>query len=122
MGIMCPPAIPHISINRIKIRGGGVITLNGNTFAANDKEFKKLGHCNGYYRVHRRSVSILDPQKKKVGVINCHGVLACATLLDDGSYWYNYDTIKVVGTYQSYTQSVEEPMAVLKQFGINPIN
>jgi hypothetical protein len=83
-----------------------MITLNGNKFAANDKEFtsslfSKGGTCVGFYRTFKNTINILDMQKVKVGIINKHKVLALATKRDDGKWWYSYGDIPLVGVYGS---------------------
>ena len=88
-----------------------MLTLNGKKFAANDKEFIKSlftgpTTCVGYYRVNKRSISIMDQQKNKVGVI-ANNVLATATKQDKG-YWYSYATPAIVGDYKSYMEEMNE--------------
>ena len=97
-----------------------MITLNGNNFAANDKEFVNSlfttgGTCAGYYKVNSKSINILNMQKEKVAVINGHGLLCKATKTNDGKWWYNFGDIKEVGKYESYIQKVNEPKAILKE-------
>ena len=89
-----------------------MIELNGKKLALNDKEFS--GSCVGYYKVNKRSISILDANKQKVGVINARGVLGSATKVD-GGYWYSYADIDIIGRYESYMKSVEEPTNIIKQ-------
>ena len=89
-----------------------MITLNGNKFAETDSEFVDSlftdKTCNGMAKRFKRKIDLFNPQGEKVGVINKHGALCCATQLDDGQYWYNFATIKEVGEYDSYMQSVED--------------
>jgi len=99
-----------------------MIKLNGKKLALNDAElstslFSKGGTCVGYYKVNKASVSILDQHRKKVGVINRHGVLLSATKVEK-SYWYSYQDIKIIGAYESYMQSVNEPMNIIKSLNI----
>jgi hypothetical protein len=96
-----------------------MITLNGKKFAANDAEFTeslfdKTGTCVGYYKRMKNSVKLFDMQKNLIGVINKHGCLCCATMMECGRYWYSFATIKLIGEYESYRQSVEEPMNILR--------
>ena len=96
-----------------------MIELNGKKLALNDKEFTESlfipgGSCVGYYKVNKRSISILDANKQKVGVINARGVLGSATKVD-GGYWYSYADIDIIGRYESYMKSVEEPTNIIKQ-------
>ena len=90
-----------------------MITSNGKKFAQSNKEFinslfDKDGTCVGYARKYKHSVVLMDMQKNKVGVINRHGVLGCATKQVDGKYWYSYADVDLVGRYESYTQQVNE--------------
>lgn len=96
-----------------------MITLNGKKFAANNNEFTlslfdKTGTCVGYYKRMKNSVKLFDMQRNMIGVINKRGVLCCATKLDDGKYWYSYATIKIIGEYESYMQSVEDPKNIIR--------
>ena len=77
-----------------------MIELNGKKLALNDDEFTNSlftpgGTCVGYYKVNKRSISILDMNKNKVGVINARGVLGAATKVD-GGYWYSYADIDII--------------------------
>jgi hypothetical protein len=95
-----------------------MITLNGKKFAKNDDEFTsslfdKSGTCVGFYKRMRNSVKLFDMQKNLIGVINKHGCLCCATMMESGQYWYSFATIKLVGEYDSYSQSVAEPKNIL---------
>ena len=96
-----------------------MITLNGKKFAKNISEFTEslfnndgLGTCVGFYKRTKCTVILMDHQQQRIGVINKHGCLCCATLQDDGRYWYSFATIKQIGEYDSYMQSVEEPRAI----------
>jgi len=100
-----------------------VIELNGKKFAANENEFtaslfEGSGTCVGFYRVNKRTISLLNPQKEKVGVITCHRVLAKATKRDEGGFWHSYGDIKEVGKYESYLQETQEIQSVLQRFNI----
>lgn len=95
-----------------------MITLNGKKFAANEKEFTeslfdKTGTCVGYYKRMKNSVKLFDMQMNLIGVINKHGVLCSARLLENGKYWYSFATIKLIGEYENYRQSKEEPASIL---------
>jgi hypothetical protein len=95
-----------------------MITLNGKKFAANEAEFTsslfdKNGTCVGYYKRMKNNVKLFDMQMNLIGVINKHGCLCCATLLETGKYWYSFATIKLIGEYESYRQSTEEPARIL---------
>jgi hypothetical protein len=96
-----------------------MIKLNGRKLAKDDKEmidslFHSDGTCVGYYRVNKKTISILDHQKNKVGVINQHGCLCSARKVEKG-YWYSFCTIDIIGEYESYIQSCEEPRKLLKE-------
>ena len=86
-----------------------MIILNGKKFAQNDNEFtdslfNKGGTCVGYYRKYKKSISLLDHNKEKVGIINSDYVLAKATKQDDGRYWYSFANPSIVGEYDSYIE------------------
>jgi len=96
-----------------------MITLNGKKLAESESEFmdslfQSGGTCVGYAKRNKKSVTILDMQRNKVGMINAHGVLCAATKLDNGKTWYSYATIKIIGEYQSYMQEVTECKALVK--------
>jgi len=96
-----------------------MIILNNKKFASNEEEFinslfEKEGTCVGYYKKNKSSITLQDHNKQKIGVINKHGVLCAASLLESGKWWYSFMTIKLIGEYKSYMQSVEEPTALIK--------
>jgi hypothetical protein len=98
-----------------------MLVLNGTKLAENEKEFIDSlfsigGTCSGYIKVNKRSISILNQQKEKVGVINRHGVLCCATKLKDGKWWYNFADIKIIGRYESHIQEVNECESALEKY------
>lgn len=95
-----------------------MVTLNGKMFAETDKEFIDSlflngGTCVGYAKRNKKSVTLLNMQKEKIGVINQYGVLCCATKQPDGKYWYSHATIKEIGEYSSYMRKVEECRAIV---------
>jgi hypothetical protein len=97
-----------------------MITLNGNKFAANDAEFTNSlfdtdGTCVGFYRAYKNTISLLDMQKVKVGVITKHGVLALASKLDNGQWWYSYGDIPLVGAYDKFSDKSNDVSLALKQ-------
>ena len=103
--------------------GGTHGTTQGEKFAKNDTEFTGSlfnpdATCVGYYRANGTSIALMDHQRNKVGVINFRGVLARADKQEDGRYWYSYGDIDIIGRYDSFMQSVEEPKDVLGQCGI----
>ena len=96
-----------------------MIILNGNKFASNDNEFtdslfQQGGTCVGYYKRLKDSVVLQDHNRNKVGVVNKHGVLCCATKQENGKYWYSFAPVKLVGEYESYMAEVEELEALMK--------
>lgn len=96
-----------------------MIILNSKKFAEKESEFtdslfQSGGTCVGYAKRNKASITLLDHQKNKIGVINKHGVLCSATQLDNGKYWYSFATIPQIGEYESYIQSVNEPKSYLK--------
>jgi len=95
-----------------------MITLNGKKLAESESEFmdslfQSGGTCVGYAKRNKKSVTILDMQRNKVGMINAHGVLCAATKLDNGKTWYSYATVKIIGEYKSYMQEVTECKALV---------
>jgi len=89
-----------------------MLKLNNKKFAESDKEFMgslfhKDGTCVGYYKVNKKSISIMDMQKNKVGVI-CNNVLGKASKQEDGKYWYSYGDIGIIGGYDSYIDQCED--------------
>lgn len=97
-----------------------MITLNGKKFARNDAEFTdslfhKDGTCVGFYRKHAKSIELMDQHKARVGVINKHKVLACATKRPDGRYWYNHADIDLIGRWPGYMAGRENIEHVYRQ-------
>jgi hypothetical protein len=85
-----------------------MITLNGNKFAANDTEFTNSlfdtdSTCVGFYKAYKNTINLLDMHKVKVGVITKHGVLALASKLENGKWWYSYGDIDLVGAYDKFS-------------------
>ena len=98
-----------------------MLILNNKKLARNDKEFINSlfhtgGSCSGYYKVNKKSISILDMQKNKVGVI-INGVIGKATKLDNGKYWYSYGDIDILGEYNPthYYSDVTNAMELLNK-------
>ena len=90
-----------------------MITLNGKKFAESESEFLESlfdsgGTCTGYAKRNKRSVTLKNMKGKKIGVINCHGVLCAARQLDNGKWWYSHADIPEVGRYESYMKQVNE--------------
>ena len=97
-----------------------MITLNGVKFAQNDDEFinslfENGGTCDGYYRVNKKSITLMDKDKNKIGVI-CNMVLGKATKLDNGKWWYSYGKPELIGEYDSYVQEQDELNTVYKKY------
>ena len=117
-----------------------MLVLNGKKLAETENEFigslfESGGTCVGYVKYNKCSVTILNHQKKKVGVINRHGVLCKATKLSEihkdkrrfrqsifesvsKGYWYSYGDIDIIGHYESYMQYVNEMQGVLDSLNI----
>lgn len=95
-----------------------MIELNGKRFARTQAEFTESlfhpgGTCVGFYRKIPQGVELMNMRRERIGVVNRHGVLCCATRLDDGRYWYNFATIREIGEHASYTRQREECAAAL---------
>lgn len=95
-----------------------MIELNGKRFARDDSEmveslFHPGGTCAGFYKRRADGVALLNLQRELVAVVNLHGVLCCATRLEDGRYWYNHATVDLVGRFDSYTRQMDECRAAL---------
>jgi hypothetical protein len=104
-----------------------MIILNGKKFAKNKKEFTESlfntgGTCVGYYKINKKTISLLDPQKNKIGVITYKRVLANVIKLENGKYWYSYDDINLIGKYESLVQENNELTAICMKYfpGLNP--
>ena len=98
-----------------------MIILNGKKFAENEKEFidslfDPSGTCVGYAKRIKKSITILNNNREKVGVI-ANGVLASATKLESGEYWYSYATPSIVGEYASYMQERDDIKTATKREG-----
>jgi len=111
-----------------------MVILNGKKFAETDSEFtdslfdKEGGTCVGYIKGNKKTATILNMQKKKVGVITCHRVMAKATKLSDilkdpnaKGYSYSYGDIDIVGRYESYRQEVEDIDKVIDKYNLKNI-
>lgn len=92
-----------------------MITLNGKNFAETDSEFSSH-NCVGFAKRNSKSITLTDKNKNKIGVINCHGVLCRADKLDNGSWWYSYGDIDLIGRYDSYMQEREEIRVAMKGY------
>jgi hypothetical protein len=98
-----------------------MIILNGKKLAESEKEFteslfSKSGTCVGYAKRNKKSVTIMNAQKEKVGAINRHGVLCSAMKTENSKtgWWYSFEDIDIIGKYESYLQCVEECQQALK--------
>jgi len=101
-----------------------VLTLNGKKFALNNKEFtesvfKPNGTCSGYYKPLKKQIKLYDTAKKLIGVITNQGVLAKATIQENGKYWYSYGTIEEIGNHHSYAAQKEEIEKALENNNIS---
>ena len=96
-----------------------MIILNGVKFAANKQEFtnslfQQGGTCSGYYRANLKSISLMNAQREKVGVINRAGVLGKAQKVR-GQYYYTYGDIELLGKYE-YGNQVRECTEIADKF------
>ena len=99
-----------------------MIILNGKAFAKNNNEFIDSlfttgGTCTGYYRVNKRTITIMDQQKTKIAVIS-NNVLGKATKLDNGKWWYSYSDIDLIGKYNSYMMQCNEIEAITNRYNL----
>jgi len=90
-----------------------MIILNNTKFVKNSSQlvdtlFQEGGTAKGYYKTFKAKVELFDLQHNLIGVITKHKVLARANKMKDNKYWYNYDTIPLIGEYKSYLKSCEE--------------
>ena len=89
-----------------------MITLNNTHFAANDAEFSisqtTEKACAGFYRAYKNVINLMDAERNKIGVITKHKVLALATRLDDGRFYYSYGDIPLIGEYASHGQKCDD--------------
>ena len=81
-----------------------MITLNKIKFAESEKEminslFEGIATCSGYAKRLKHSIKLFNLQHELIGVINEHGTLVKATLLDNGKYWYTLADIPLIGEY-----------------------
>ena len=81
-----------------------MIILNDKKFARDDNEFTSSlfasgGTCVGYYKRLQNKIKLFDMQKELIGVITKSGVLAKASKLANGKYWYSYGDIDIIGDY-----------------------
>jgi len=95
-----------------------MIILNNKKFAENETEFTESlfnrsiglpwagGTCAGYAKRLKRRIKLYNIQKELIGTINKYGVLCCATKID-GSYWYSYADINIIGAWDSYLNQYE---------------
>jgi len=94
-----------------------MITLNSRKFAETESEMINSlfedSTCVGYAKGNKRTVTLMDHNHNKIGVINNHGLLCSATRQKNNRYWYSFATISLVGEYPNYAQSIEEPKNVL---------
>jgi len=84
-----------------------LIKLNGKPFAETEKEFSPETGLVGYLQRFKRQIKLFNKVHQLIGVVNCHGVLCCATKLDTGKYWYSYADITEIGEWQSYMDQVD---------------
>jgi hypothetical protein len=120
----------HLIYSVVKLQGtpakhkqgeNNMLTLNGKKFAKDENEmqnslFNTGGTCVGYYRVNKKSITIMDHQKKKVGVI-CNTVLGSARKVE-GIWHYFYMTPDIVGKYPSYIAERKELEGITRKYSL----
>lgn len=89
-----------------------MLSFNGKKFARNNDEFTDSlfdcgSTCVGYYKRTKNGVVLYDMQRNKIGMVTKHKVLASASRLQNGKWWYSYATIPQIGEY-SYSQMMED--------------
>ena len=72
-----------------------MIILNGIKFAENENEvmeslFKPGGTATLRAKRNKYSVNLYGHDGEKIGVINRYGVIASATKMETGKWWYSY--------------------------------
>ncbi|MFG1544865.1 hypothetical protein [Halobacteriovorax sp. ZH2_bin.1] len=70
-------------------------------------ENRDNNNLKGYLKKFKKHIAIYDSTHTKVGIINAHGVLASATKLDNGKWWYNFATITEIGLKSDYSYQKE---------------
>lgn len=88
------------------------IVLNGRVFAPKKRVLTE-SHS-GFYRAYTYTIAIYDRDGSKIGVINRHGVLCCATKID-GGWWYNFATIPIIGKWGSLADESKDVAAAKRQ-------
>lgn len=86
-----------------------MIILNKIKFAESEKEmvdsiFHSDGTCCGYAKRLKHKIKLFNLQKELIAVINQHGVLLKAKLLEDGKVWYGYADVPMLGDYDQSLQ------------------
>jgi len=90
--------------------------MNENEFT--DSLFSKKT-CSGYYKAFKNKIKLFDKDKNLIGVITKHKVLAKASKMKNGQYWYNYAEIELIGEYKSYLKQCEDINKALEQCQVN---
>ena len=97
-----------------------MIVLNGVKFAKNNEEFNDSlfnsgGTCSGFYRVNKRSITLLDHNRIKIGVIG-NGLVAKATKLASGKWWYSYAAPDLIGEYKNLSVKYKEINDIMNRY------
>lgn len=99
-----------------------MLILNGKKFAKNEDEFTSSlfetgGTCVGYYKANKKSITLKNMQKEKIGVINQYGCLLHASKQEKG-YWYSFMDIPEIGEYKNIVDQYDETGKALKENNI----
>ena len=85
-----------------------MITFNNKNFILlSDKSKYKDHEYVGFYRPYKKSISLFNKNKEKIGAVTKNKVLLSA-LKVEGGYWYSFATIGLIGEYSSYRQECED--------------
>ena len=97
-----------------------MITINGKTFAANDREFTESlftpgSTCVGYYkRDGHGGLFLMDHQKNRIGRVRRDGFLHRSTKMQNGRYWHQPAAPELVGGIDApYRQTNDDAAAAL---------
>lgn len=100
-----------------------MIEINGKKFALTEAEFTDSlfsdKTCVGFYRPNKRSITLMDQNKNKVGILNHEGILLNARKLDTGKYWYTLADIDLIGSFESWQSLKRESLRLKEQFNIS---
>jgi len=92
-----------------------MIEVNGKRFAEKGEAIEP-GFV-GFATRLKRTIKFFDLEKNLVGILSKYGVLACATKLNDGKYWYSYGNVKLIGeTTLGMGRKLAERLAIETDF------